>query len=144
MRVDASIDDENTSGVPNEEDRRHPDTEPILLELARARAGILWDTFSQKALCEVLCGYVLPKVLGKKVTLEALGKHSVVFDKKEKIMRLLAEELHAEAFAEDDAVAAHHSWHGVLVALVASELAARCDECSGKPESSSLSSPETI
>ncbi|GAA5146293.1 hypothetical protein GCM10023213_39090 [Prosthecobacter algae] len=145
LSVDVSIDDGNNPGFLNEEDRRHPDTELKLLELARARAGTLWETLRQKTLCEVLCGYVLPKVLeGKKVTLEALGKHSVVFDKKEKIMRLLAEELRPEAFAEDEAVTAHHSWHAVFVALVASELAARCDECTGKRENSSLPSPVTI
>lgn len=145
LQVDASIDGGNNPGLLNKADRRHPDTELKLLELARARAGTLWETFSQKALCEVLCAYVLPKVLeGKKVTLGSLGKHSVVFEKKEKIMRLLAEELRHEAFAEDDAATEHHSCHGVFVALVASELAACCDECAGKLESSSLPSPETI
>ena len=141
--VVASSDAEDGTTVLSEEDRRHPDTELKLLELACDRADTIWETLSQRKLCDVLCGYVLPKVLeGRKVTLESLGKHSVVFDKKEKIMRLLEEELRPEAFAHD-AVEAHDPWHAKLVAEVVSELAARCKECAGKAEGSTLPSPET-
>ena len=138
-------DDDGEHGTDlNEEDRRHPDTELKLLEMALDRASAIWETLRQRKLDDVLCGYVLPKVLeGRKVTLESLGKHSVVFDKKEKIMRLLAEELRPEAFTGHDAVESHNPWHAKLVALVASELAAHCKECAGKSEDSNLPSPVT-
>ncbi len=139
-----SSDNGDEPAVLSEEDRRHPDTEQKLLELACDRAGTIWETLTRQKLCDVLCGYVLPKVVdGKKVTLESLGKHSVVFDKKEKIMRLLAEELRPEAFTEHEAVEAHDPWHSKLVAEVVSELAARCKKCAGKAEGSSLPSLET-
>lgn len=139
-----SSNDGDEPAVLSEEDRRHPDTEQKLLELACDRAGTIWETLTRQKLCDVLCGYVLPKVVdGKKVTLESLGKHSVVFDKKEKIMRLLAEELCPEVFAEHDGVDPRDPWHAKLVAEVVSELAVRCEKCAGKAEGSSLPSLET-